>query len=63
MYTITVTSEEYNAVIAGLRLLQNALENSTVRPDDGDIGDILTNTGSEQPLTIAQINELVERIA
>lgn len=63
MYTITVTSEEYNAVIAGLRLLQNALDNSTVTPDDGDIGDILTNTGSEEPLTAAQIDELVERIA
>lgn len=63
MYTITVTSEEYNAVIAGLRLLQNALDNSTVTPDDGDIGDILTNTGSEKPLTAAQIDELVERIA
>ena len=63
MYTITVTLEEYNAVIAGLRLLQNALDNSTVTPDDGDIGDILTNTGSEKPLTAAQIDELVERIA
>lgn len=52
----------YDAVLAGLRLLQTALENRLVIPDDGDIGDILTNGQSHAGLGPVEIDDLVEHL-
>ena len=48
----------YNAVLAGLRLLQKALDDGEVTPNDGDIGDILTNSGSHPGLTAEEIDNM-----
>lgn len=48
---------QFDAIIAGLRLLQSSLDAGTVEPNDGDIGDILTCSGEHQGLDAAQIDE------
>lgn len=48
-----------DAVLAGLRLLQNALEEGEVSPNDGDLGDILTNSGQHPGMTAEEIEDVV----
>lgn len=60
------SSEEFDAVIAALRLLACALNDPsgdpiTVEPNDGDIGSILTNEGEHAGLTYDQIHDLADR--
>jgi hypothetical protein len=57
-----MNARELDAVLAGLRLLQSALDAGTVTPNDGDIGDVLTCSGDHGGLTAAQIDELCERL-
>ncbi|SKB50955.1 hypothetical protein [Luteibacter sp. 22Crub2.1] len=45
MYSIKCTSTEFNALIAGLRLLAVAMDKGEVTPEDGDIGSILSSDG------------------
>jgi hypothetical protein len=54
--------QDTNAILAGLRLLQSALDKGTVVADDGDVGDILTNSGECTPHTADSIDELCERL-
>ena len=51
-----------DAVLAGLRLLQDALEAGRVLPNDGGIGDILTNAGAHGGITIDEIDALCEEL-
>lgn len=51
-----------NALIAALRLLAAELESGGVAPNDGDIGDILTNGGLDEHLDFEEIDKLCERI-
>jgi len=56
-----MTSEcNRDAVLAGLRLLQEALQSGVVRPHEGWIGNILTNGGQHDGLDAAGIDELCE---
>jgi len=48
-----------DAIIAGLRLLQTSLKDRLVIPNDGDIGDILTNSGDHEGLTVDEIDALL----
>ena len=56
MDTKHFTAAEDDAIIAGLRLLQCSLEKQPghhpVEPNDGDVGDILTNSGEHAGLTV-----------
>lgn len=51
-----------NALTAALRLLAAELESGSVAPNDGDIGDILTNGGADDYLDFEEIDKLCERI-
>jgi hypothetical protein len=57
---LTVSKIEFNAILAGLRQLQQALE----RPDGFGTydADILTNGGDEKAITPEEIDTLCERI-
>jgi DNA-binding Xre family transcriptional regulator len=57
-----LSGKNFDAVLAGLRLLQTALEQRLVLPEDGDIGDILTNSGKHSGLSVAEIDELCESL-
>lgn len=63
-----LTSQQSNAVLAALRLLARVLNDPTgdpvtVEPNDGDIGDILTNSGAELPLNAEDIHDLADQLA
>jgi hypothetical protein len=51
-------AREYDAVLAGLRLLSAQLRGGHVAPDDGDIGSILTADGDHFGLTADQIDDM-----
>ena len=53
-----MNEKEIAAVLCGLRLLQNAIEEHGEPP--GGVMDGLTNGGKFSPLTVAQIDELCE---
>jgi hypothetical protein len=54
------TRQESDAVFAGLRLLASNLQNGRVRPDDGDIGAILTSSGDHAGLSAEQVHDLCD---
>lgn len=54
-----ITNEQCDAIIAGLRLLQCAMLDGLVKPGDGDVGDILTNSGQHAGLSVEAINDLL----
>ena len=57
----TVTERETAAILAGLRLLQRALDSNPSVQWDGE-QDILTNGGSHAGLEIEEINDLCEQV-
>lgn len=57
-----ISKMQFDAILAGLRLLEVALEERTVRPYDGNIGDILTDGQTHEGLTSAQVSELADQI-
>lgn len=56
------TKIQTDAVLAGLRLLQAALTGGLVRPNDGEIGDILTDVGTHAGLSADDIDALCESL-
>ena len=56
-----LNDKQHGAILAGLRLLQTALDNRLVLPNDGDIGDILTNSGAHMAITPDEIDAFCER--
>lgn len=56
------TKQQFSAILAGLRLLQASLDNRTVYPNDANINDILTDGGTHQGMTSAEIDSLCEEI-
>lgn len=63
---IHITERQRDAIWAGLRLLQCSLEqrpgHHPVAPDDGDIGDILTNAGKHAGLTADEIDAFIDDV-
>lgn len=57
-----LSKKQHDTVLAGLRLLQTTLDNRLVLPNDGNIGDILTDGGSHAGLTATEIDTLCEEI-
>ena len=57
-----LNKKETDAILAGLRLLQNALELGSVQPNDGDVGDILTDSGEHDGLNEEDIDYLIEKL-
>lgn len=55
---LRVSGPQYDAALAALRLLSAALIAGAVAPDDGDIGDILTDGGAHPGLTADEIADL-----
>lgn len=55
-----------DAILAGLRLLQCGMEKREgyhpVEPNDGDVGDILTNSGLHSGLSVEEIDEYCNEI-
>lgn len=60
------SEKEFDAIIAGLRLLQCGLEQRPgfypVDPGDSDVGAILTNSGKHEGLTVDEIDDFVMRM-
>lgn len=57
-----VSRMEFDALVAALRLLQVGLVGGLVRADDGDIGGILTDSGTHVGLKADEVDSLCERI-
>lgn len=57
-----VSKVEFDALIASLRLLSAGMSGGLVRADDGDIGDILTDSGTHDGLSADEVDSLCERI-
>ena len=57
-----VNKAEFDAVLAALRLLGASMMGGLVRPGDGDIGEILTDSGPHEGLTAEGVDALCERI-
>lgn len=56
--TLILNGPQYDALLAGVRLLAGALGEGMVNPDDGDVGDILTNSGEHPGLTASEVYDL-----
>jgi hypothetical protein len=61
-HLLALTQPEFDAVLAGLRVLSAAITDSDICPDDGEIGDILTNAGAHAGLSVEAIDALGDRI-
>lgn len=59
---LSVSKAEYDAVIAGLRMLAAGVGTGAVSADDGDIGEILTNGGAHSGLSAEEIHDLCDRL-
>lgn len=57
-----VSNEEFSAIVSALRFLATAVGNGVVRHNDGDIGDVLTDSGTSEGLNAEQILNLCDRI-
>ena len=53
---------ELCAIVAALRLLAASMDKGLVRPNDGDIGDILTSSGSVPPLSADEVAAMCDKI-
>ncbi|TAN25152.1 MAG: hypothetical protein EPN31_15845 [Castellaniella sp.] len=60
MLKLTLNEPQRDAVMAGLRLLQRALDLGEVAPNDGNVGDILTCSGRHEGMTSDQIDSFIE---
>lgn len=60
--TLMVNDQQFDAILAGLRLLQEKLENGEVAPDDKGIGQVLTNGGVHSGLDLGEIEDLIHTI-
>lgn len=58
--TLKLTSQQYDAVLAGVRHLAASLTAGTVTPDDDDVGQILTNGGEHKGLTADEIHDMAD---
>lgn len=63
---IHITERQRDAIWTGLRLLQHGLEGTPgfkrVAPNDGDLGDILTNSGKHTGLTADEIEQFIDEV-
>lgn len=61
-----ITERQRDAIWTGLRLLQAGLEKTPgfkdVSPDDGDLGEILTNAGKHRGMTSEEIEEFIDQV-
>ncbi|KAB2922703.1 MAG: hypothetical protein F9K30_12065 [Dechloromonas sp.] len=61
-----ITERQRDAIWAGLRLLQHGLEKTPgfhpVSPDDGDLGEILTNSGAHQGMISEEIEDFIDNV-
>lgn len=62
MSELDLSRKDFDAVLAGLRLLQCALDSGEVEPNDGDVGNILTCDGDHEGLDAAGIDALCENL-
>lgn len=60
MLNLNLTEPQRDALLSGLRLLQGALDRGEVTPNDGDVGDILTCSGSHEGMTSDEIDSFIE---
>ncbi len=61
MMTFNVTPQEFDAILAGLRLLAQRVRSGELHPDDAILG-ILTNGDGHDGLAPAAIDELAQRL-
>jgi hypothetical protein len=57
-----LSSPQFDAIVAALRYLAREMERNHVSPNDGDIGNILTNDGEHAGLSIEQIDALCDAL-
>ncbi len=56
-----LTAQQICIMGAGLRLLKAGLKDGSVRPGDGNFGDLLTRNGAHEGLTADQVGSLLSR--
>lgn len=54
--------EQECAVLAGLRLLADSLARGQITPNDGGVGNLLTNCGDHDALTAEQVQALGDQL-
>lgn len=59
---LNISGPERDALIAAIRLLQREMEAGRVAADDGDIGEILTNSGEHRGLSVNALDLLCNRV-
>lgn len=59
---LSLSGQERDALLAALKLLEVSMKEGLVQPNDGDIGDLLTNGGEHEGLTPWQISALADRV-
>lgn len=57
-----LSGPEQDAIFAGLRLLAREMDAGNVSPNDGDVGEILTNAGAHDGLTADAVSGLCDRL-
>ena len=62
MKLVGLTREQRDAVHAALRYLATGLSRGDPRPNDGDVGDILTNGGKHDGLTAEDVRDLCDKL-
>jgi hypothetical protein len=62
MKLVGLTCEQRDAVHAALRYLATGLNRGGLRPNDGDVGDILTSGGKHDGLTAEEVRDLCDKL-
>lgn len=58
----TEDTRKMDAILAGLRLLAHDMTHGAVKANDGAIGDILTNAGEHDGLTVDEVDALADEL-
>lgn len=57
-----LTQSQFDALLAGLRLLAASIQGGLVRANDGEIGEIWTNMGEHEGLPLDDIQDLGDEL-
>lgn len=59
---VRMDHHQFDAMIAGLRLLEREMERGNVAANDGDVGEILTDGGRHEGLTVEEISSFGDEL-
>jgi hypothetical protein len=56
------TRAEYDMILAGLRMLAIAIDNGQVHANDGDVSEVITNSGEHPMPTSDDVHDLADAL-